>query len=104
MNKKSKPVIFSLFAGLGFLDLGFEKAGFPVVYVNELEHAFIRGFKFTREKMNIPKPKYGFHEGSVTELLKGKYYKYLKEKLGNEKKAGNIIGFIAGPPCPDFSV
>ncbi len=104
MKKKNTPVIFSLFAGLGFLDLGFEKAGSQVVYVNELENPFIKGFKYARKKMGIPEPKYGFHEGSVTDLLKGKDNQYLQEKVNQEKKNGSIVGFIAGPPCPDFSI
>lgn len=104
MSKKKTPVIFSLFAGLGFLDLGFEKAGFPVVYVNELEKPFIEGFKYARKNMGIPEPKYGFHEGSVTNLLKGKDNLYLQQKIAVERKNGNIVGFIAGPPCPDFSI
>lgn len=29
------PKVFSFFSGSGFLDLGFEKAGFSIVYVNE---------------------------------------------------------------------
>ena len=85
MIKQNKPVIFSLFAGIGFLDLGFEKAGFPVVYVNELEEPFIRGFKYARKKMGISEPKHGFHQGSVTDLLQGKDNKYLKDKIAGMK-------------------
>jgi DNA (cytosine-5)-methyltransferase 1 len=28
--------IFSFFAGIGFLDLGFEMAGFDIAYTNEM--------------------------------------------------------------------
>lgn len=104
MIKQKKPVIFSLFAGLGFLDLGFEKAGYPVVYVNELDPSFVKGYKYARGKMGIQEPKYGFHIGSVTELVKGKDNKYLQEKIRSERNSHKIIGFIAGPPCPDFSI
>lgn len=104
MTKPKKPVIFSLFAGLGFLDLGFERAGYEVAYVNELEHPFIEVFKYARKKMGIPEPTYGFHEGSVTDLLKGKDHEYLKASIEKERKKGHAVGFIAGPPCPDFSV
>ncbi|SRR5258706_4810326 len=104
MSKQKLPVIFSLFAGLGFLDLGFEKAGYQIAYANELEHAFIEGFKYSRKKMGINEPIYGFHEGSVTDLLKGKDNKYLKESIDKERDKGNSVGFIAGPPCPDFSI
>lgn len=86
MSKQKKPVIFSLFAGLGFLDLGFEKAGYQVAYVNELERPFIDGFKYSRKKMGIPEPTYGFHEGSVTDLLERKHNQYLKESINKERK------------------
>ena len=35
--KKEKFKILSLFAGAGGLDLGFEKAGFEIVYANEFD-------------------------------------------------------------------
>lgn len=102
--KTKTPVIFSFFAGLGFLDLGFEKAGYPVVYVNELEKPFVQAYRYSRQKMGILEPKHGIHEGSVTDLLEGKDAVYLKEKIKQERQEGNVIGFIAGPPCPDFSI
>lgn len=37
MPKKKKFKILSLFAGAGGLDLGFEKAGFEIVYANEYD-------------------------------------------------------------------
>lgn len=104
MKKNKKPVIFSLFSGLGFLDLGFEKAGFPIVLVNEYEKAFIEGYRYARERMRLPLPKYGFLNVSAELLSQGEYNNQLKKYILIERRAGNPIGFIAGPPCPDFSV
>ena len=39
-RKRSAPLIFSFFSGAGFLDLGFEKAGFEIGYVNEIHKPF----------------------------------------------------------------
>ena len=33
--------IFSFFAGVGMLDLGFQEAGYEVVFVNEYKQEFI---------------------------------------------------------------
>lgn len=35
--------VFSFFAGLGRLDLGFEDAGFNIVFVNENNNMFLDG-------------------------------------------------------------
>lgn len=32
--------VFSFFSGLGFMDLGFEEAGFDIAFVNEYNHSF----------------------------------------------------------------
>ena len=34
--------VFSFFSGLGFMDLGFEEAGFDIAFVNEYNHSFIQ--------------------------------------------------------------
>ncbi|UFT94273.1 DNA cytosine methyltransferase [Pectobacterium carotovorum] len=100
MNK----VIFSFFSGSGFLDLGFENAGFDVVFVNEIEKAFIGAYEHSRKIMGHSKPKYGYHESSIDDYLTSDEACYLSECVNLEKKSGNIVGFIGGPPCPDFSV
>ena len=35
--------VFSFFSGLGFMDLGFEEAGFDIAFVNEYKHRCTRG-------------------------------------------------------------
>ena len=97
-------VIFSFFSGSGFLDLGFEKAGFEIVFVNEIENQFIKAYEFSRNKMGHSEPKYGYQKNTIEEYLSDQDNGYLHESVRNENLAGNLVGFIGGPPCPDFSV
>jgi DNA (cytosine-5)-methyltransferase 1 len=99
--------IFSFFAGSGFLDLGFENNGFNIVYVNEIFSPFMSAYCYSRQALNLPLPKYGYHygeEADVTKLIKGLPAERLQELVKDCRKSNNIIGFIGGPPCPDFSV
>ena len=48
-----KPLIFSFFSGAGFLDLGFEKAGFEIGFVNEIHKPFLVGYKHSRQKLGL---------------------------------------------------
>ncbi|MFB2935712.1 DNA cytosine methyltransferase [Aerosakkonemataceae cyanobacterium BLCC-F154] len=100
----SKPRIFSFFAGSGFLDLGFELNGFDIGYVNEIYAPFIQAYRYSREYMKIPAPKYGYHEKDVTNLIEGEEALNLCYLIQDARKDASIIGFIGGPPCPDFSI
>lgn len=100
----TKRVIFSFFAGAGFLDLGFELSGFKVAFVNELESSFLNAYKFARNKMGLPGTLYGYHEGDMVDLTKGKGRKNLRSIINDVRKHKAVVGFIGGPPCPDFSV
>ena len=95
--------IFSFFSGAGFLDLGFENEGFIIDFVNEFNNSFLNAYKYSREKMNIKAPKYGYYCGDINDLLKGEEKKKLNNIIELCKKDG-LVGFIGGPPCPDFSV
>lgn len=95
-----KLKLFSFFSGLGLLDLGFEKSGFEIVEVFEKKEEFLEMYKYSRKKMGIPLPKYGYSLGDVENLLDDKEFEL---KIESEKKEG-LIGFIGGPPCPDFSI
>ncbi|WP_080368247.1 DNA cytosine methyltransferase, partial [Vibrio cholerae] len=99
----SKPIIFSFFAGSGFLDLGFETSGFDVRFVNEFHKPFLDAYKYSREHMGLPKPKYGHYLGSIDDFVTGEK-KQLLYDLVQEAKSEALTGFIGGPPCPDFSV
>lgn len=97
-------VIFSFFSGSGFLDLGFENSGFEVVFVNEINKSFINAYEYSRKMMHINPPKYGFHANSIDDYLSESELCFLSGIVDSEKKNGNLVGFIGGPPCPDFSV
>ncbi|MBD2725634.1 DNA cytosine methyltransferase [Nostoc sp. FACHB-892] len=102
-----RPCIFSFFAGSGFLDLGFETSGFNIVYVNEIFSPFIAAYRYSRQFLNLPLPKYGYHEGEagdITKLLESLQTQHLRELVEDCRKSNNIVGFIGGPPCPDFSI
>lgn len=50
-STETKPIIFSFFSGAGFLDLGFEKAGYEIGYVSEIHKPFMDAYKYARGKM-----------------------------------------------------
>ena len=96
--------IFSFFSGAGFLDLGFEHEGYQVVYVNESHAPFLEAYKYSRAKLSIEQPEYGYYPSSITQLLEHKLSSHLREIIDDAKVGGSLVGFIGGPPCPDFSI
>ncbi len=105
MNKR--PIVFSFFAGAGFLDLGFELNGFNIVYVNEIFSPFMYAYSYARQCLNLPIPEYGHHTGEkadVNKLTEGQQALELSELIRDCRNSNDIVGFIGGPPCPDFSV
>jgi DNA (cytosine-5)-methyltransferase 1 len=103
----ASPKIFSFFAGSGFLDLGFENSGFNVVYVNELFSPFMAAYRYSRNVLNLASPEYGYHHGEeadVSKLLESEKEQHLLELVKDSRKSTSLVGFIGGPPCPDFSV
>ncbi|MHC0065526.1 DNA cytosine methyltransferase [Nostoc sp. UIC 10890] len=102
-----RPCIFSFFAGSGFLDLGFETSGFDIVYVNEIFAPFMAAYRHSREVLKMRSPEYGYHHGEaadVKKLIAGKEAQRLQELVKDCRKSHKTIGFIGGPPCPDFSM
>ncbi len=95
--------IFSFFSGSGFLDLGFEMSGFSIDLVNEFSPAFIGAYKYSREQMHLAKPIHGYSNIDINEYL-GARAEELKEQIAQSRADGSLVGFIGGPPCPDFSV
>lgn len=96
--------IISFFTGAGFLDLGFEKAGFRVDMVNEYEREFLAGYRYAREAIGSPAPRYGHHLGSAEEMASGDNLERLARIVGDIQSEGRRVGFVGGPPCPDFSI
>ncbi len=101
---ENKIGIFSFFSGAGFLDLGFENSGdYKVLFVNEIHKPFMDIYKYSRKKMNIKEPEFGYHVDDIQGYLNGKLAE-LKDYYKKAKEKHEIVGFIGGPPCPDFSV
>ena len=107
MSVINHPTIFSFFSGSGFLDLGFETTGYNIAYVNEIFPPFMSAYRYSREILKLPQPEYGYYEGEaadVSKLVTGTPAQRLNELVKDSRKSNNIIGFIGGPPCPDFSI
>ena len=99
----NKHAVFSFFSGAGFLDLGFEDAGFDIAFVNEINPDFMAAYKYSRVHLNKETPLFGYSQDSINEFLTGKKSALTADiKMAKEKY--QTIGFIGGPPCPDFSV
>ncbi len=91
--------VFSFFSGLGFLDLGFSNAGFDIALVSDINNAFLYAHQYSREHLNASHPEYGYINSDVRDFLT---QKKIDEAI-SKQKANNLVGFIGGPPCPDFS-
>ena len=97
--------IFSFFSGSGFLDLGFETNGFDVAFVNEFDPEFMRAYQYARENMGIDPPEYGYYNGDVNVFLTDAERRdELSRNMEAIRVQGELVGFIGGPPCPDFSI
>ena len=102
-EENNKLKIFSFFSGSGFLDLGFEKAGYEIELVNEFQPNFMRAYQYSREVMGMRKPTYGYFNIDVNDFLTSRKDE-LKDYVSRAKSDGSLVGFIGGPPCPDFSI
>lgn len=103
MDNNHKMKIFSFFSGCGILDLGFEKAGYDIVFVNEFFKPFQDAYIYSRKQMGIKAPKYGYANTDVNSYL-NENKKDLAGYIDDARTDGSLIGFIGGPPCPDFSI
>jgi DNA (cytosine-5)-methyltransferase 1 len=99
-----KPHIFSFFAGAGFLDLGYEDEGFETVFANEIYPPFAKAYEYSRTKRGLPTLRYGMLVDSVEAMAEKKNLETLKKNVKNSQTLGALVGFIGGPPCPDFSI
>lgn len=103
--RKSQPYsVFSFFTGAGFLDAGFADAGFRVAFANEYLPEFARGYLHGLRSLGHEAPCHGLHVKSIEEFASVKGLKVLKRLIADERRLGHHVGFIGGPPCPDFSV
>lgn len=87
------------------MDLGFEKQGFDIAFVNENHPPFLKAYKHSRKKLKLDKPLFGFSAMDVKDFLEAELpAARLKGYVKEAKKDGSYVGFIGGPPCPDFSM
>ncbi len=103
MANNSNLHIFSFFSGSGFLDLGFEKSGYTIDLVNEFSPAFLNAYKYSRKNIGLPQPQFGYSNIDVTKYLDEKSEE-LRNYIQHVHDQHSYVGFIGGPPCPDFSV
>lgn len=82
-----KPTVIDLFAGVGGLSLGFEKAGFDVVLANEYDESIAEAYKLNHQATHMI-------VGDITKLP-------LEETFSPYR--GRIDVVIGGPPCQGFS-
>jgi DNA (cytosine-5)-methyltransferase 1 len=92
-NREGKIPIMSFFSGGGFLDIGFEKAGFDIVFSNEIDKDFAQFYKEGMSSWSGERREVSaicdINEVSTKEV---------------EKLINGHFGIIGGPPCQDFSI
>lgn len=97
---QSIPVL-SFFTGAGFLDIGFIRAGFDIIWSNEYNQSFVNGYLsgmatlFSNSHMVVK-----FNTSSIVDLGPNQI---ARESFHNTPRP-EVFGVIGGPPCPDFSV
>src|SRR5690606_33680347 len=102
-NKEHKIPILSFFSGGGFMDMGFEQAGFEVIWTNEFDEVFAKLHaagvtSWRKSKGNGIKAEI-FNTKSIIEV---KSKEIISEAFPNGKP--EHFGMIGGPPCQDFSM
>ena len=101
---QKKISVFSFFSGIGILDLAFENNGYNIVFVNECDALFLNAYRYARTQMKKKTSLYGYHNDSAERYAKRRGKRMLNDLIAREHAKGNLVGFIGGPPCPDFSV
>lgn len=99
----SEIPILSFFTGGGFLDMGFEQAGFNVVWTNEVNPVFAEMYNYG---MTLWKKSLNPHEEDAKIVNKQSIDTISAAKIIQQafpKGRPGFFGIIGGPPCPDFS-
>jgi len=98
-----KIPILSFYSGGGFMDMGFEKAGFEIVWTNEVDEVFIKlheaGITSWRKARGNGMRAEIFNKQSI---IKVDSKKIIEEAFPTGKPKD--FGIIGGPPCQDFSM
>jgi len=88
-----KVPVVSFFTGGGFLDMGFEKAGFEIIFSNELNEDVAQ---FYKEGMS----NWSGQKREITEICNINHISIQRIK----EVVNGPFGVIGGPPCQDFSI
>lgn len=92
LDENNKIPIVSFFSGGGFLDMGFEKAGFNVIFSNEIDEDFAQFYKEGMSSWSGEQKEISLiadiREVPLTEI---------------KQNIRDPFGIIGGPPCQDFS-
>jgi len=98
-----KVPVLSFFTGGGFLDMGFERAGFEVCWTNEVNPAFANMYDSAvtgwRRSRGMRRPEASISNRNDIARLTAPCV--VQEAFGRERPP--IFGVIGGPPCMDFS-
>jgi len=102
VNDSSIPVL-SFFTGGGFLDIGFERAGFKIVWTNENDPAVATMYAYGMTSWRRARTKRAT-EATITNTHDvSSVQAHMIKKQAFAEDVPRIFGVIGGPPCPDFS-
>lgn len=102
-NNEDKIPVLSFYSGGGFLDMGFEMAGFQIVWTNEYDSNFIKlheaGISSWRKSNGNGVKAEIFNKKSITEISTKEIIKEAFDSITPKH-----FGIIGGPPCQDFTL
>ena len=90
MIKKNSPIAFNLFAGAGGCSLGFQKAGYEIVYAIELEPAAVQTYQANFSQ-------------TICQQADIRDFDFNKLLYHTQTQPGELDILIGGPPCQGFS-
>jgi len=100
---QNKIPILSFYSGGGFMDMGFEQAGFNIIWTNEFDEVFAKlhsaGVTSWRKSKNINNTAEIFNTKSILEIS--------CQEIKSQAFSNTLplhFGMIGGPPCQDFTI
>src|SRR5580700_1081860 len=95
--------LLSFFAGAGFLDIGFMQAGFDIIWRNEYNSSFVKGFEYAMTFMQSLSYNGNGKVHNTRSVADLSAHCIAQEAFHNFTKP-EMFGIIGGPPCPDFAI